>query len=207
MRNHKLTGLDESDRIGTYYFAYAQKSHWRNLSLVVKTAVEPHSLSDPLRAAIAALDPRLPILDLRTMEERIAGSLVTRRSRMLLSSIFGGVALFLSAIGIYSVLAYLVSQRTREMGIRMALGATSQRIFKMVLNEGLVIVGLGTAAGLTAAFALRASLASQLYGVRPLEPGVILVVSALLGLASLAACLIPSRRAMKVDPIEALGYG
>ena len=123
---------------------------------------------------------------------------------MLLSLAFGAVALLLASVGIYGVLAYQVGQRTREIGIRMALGSDAAGILRLILREGAVLVVLGLAGGFVTLLALRRVIASQLYGVGALDPTVILLVTAVLGLASLVACLAPARRAARVNPVEAL---
>jgi hypothetical protein len=131
-------------------------------------------------------------------------SLNPRRTPMLLSLAFGIVALLLASVGIYGVLAYQVGQRTREIGIRMALGSDGRGIMRLVLGEGLVLVLVGLTAGMAGALGLRGLIASQLYGIGPLDPIVILAVTGVLTLASLAACLGPARRAGRVDPATAL---
>jgi ABC-type antimicrobial peptide transport system permease subunit len=118
---------------------------------------------------------------------------------------FAGVALFLAALGIYGVLAYQVSQRQREIGIRIALGSDAARIFRMVLGEGMVLLGIGFAAGLALAVAIRGALQSQLYGIGALDPLVLGAVALVLGLVALVACLVPARRASRIDPVVALG--
>ena len=138
------------------------------------------------------------------MKERIDDSLVTRRLPMLVTVGFGAAALVLAAIGIYGVLAYMVAQRTREIGIRMALGSSAGGIFGLVLREGAAIVGAGVLLGLGGAAALAKYVAAVLYNVRPLDPRVALSVSALLGAVALLASVLPARRAAAVDPVVAL---
>jgi putative ABC transport system permease protein len=138
------------------------------------------------------------------MGERVALSLVDRRTPMLLALSFAAVALFLAAIGIYGVLAYQVNQRAREIGIRMALGAATTSIFGMVLREGVSIVAIGTALGLGGAFLLRQTLQSQLHEVGAMDPMVLGTVAAVLAIVALAAILLPARRAARVDPVQAL---
>jgi putative ABC transport system permease protein len=123
---------------------------------------------------------------------------------MLLSLSFGAVALFLSAIGIYGVLAYLVTQRTREIGIRIALGSSAGAIFELVLREGLLLIAGGFALGAAGAFALRKSLESQLFGVSATDPVVLAAVTATLSLVAVIACALPARRATRIDPVVAL---
>jgi putative ABC transport system permease protein len=131
-------------------------------------------------------------------------SLIDRRTPMLLATGFAAVALFLAAIGIYGVLAYQVSQRRREIGIRMALGAASGSIFNLVLREGGLIVGIGAALGLVGAFLLRQTLQSQLYETGAMDPTVVAGVAAMLIVVALIACVLPARRAAKTDPLIAL---
>jgi ABC-type antimicrobial peptide transport system permease subunit len=139
------------------------------------------------------------------MEERTEKSLTTRRSPVLLSLAFGVVALLLSAIGIYGVLAYLVTQRTREIGIRIALGSSAGAIFELVLREGLLLIAGGLALGAIGALALRRSLESALFGVSASDPAVLALVTAVLAAVAFAACALPARRATKINPIVALG--
>ena len=138
------------------------------------------------------------------MEERTEDSLVTRRWPVLLSMGFGVVALLLSAVGIYGVLAYLVTQRTKEIGIRMAIGGTPRSIFDLVVKEGIALLGVGLAVGAAGAFAVRRSIESQCYAVQPTDPRVLALVTLLLGLVALGACAIPARRATRIDPVTAL---
>ncbi len=138
------------------------------------------------------------------MPERVDKSLNPRRTPMVLALGFGGIALFLASLGLYGVLAYQVSQRTREIGIRMALGSDRGRILTLVLREGLVLVLVGLTIGFAGALALRTIIASQLYGVGPLDPSVLAMVTVVLGTASIVACLAPARRATRVDPVIAL---
>ena len=125
---------------------------------------------------------------------------------MLLANAFGGVALFLATLGIYGVLAYLVAQRTREIGIRVALGSTRGGILGLVLREGLELVVIGLVLGIVGAASLQKVVATEIYGVRPLDPLVLASVMVLLAIVTLAACIIPARRAMRVEPTVALRY-
>jgi putative ABC transport system permease protein len=140
------------------------------------------------------------------MAERIDLSLVSRRTSMLLANAFGAVALFLASLGIYGVLAYLVAQRTREIGIRVALGSTPGRILQLVLREGSKLVAVGFVLGIIAAASLQKAVANQIYGVRPFDPVVLLGVMVVIGAIALLACAVPARRAMRVDPMVALRY-
>jgi len=124
----------------------------------------------------------------------------------MVANAFGGVALFLASLGIYGVLAYLVAQRTREIGIRVALGSTRAGILRLVLREGFELVAIGLVLGVAGAASLQKAVASEIYGVQPLDPLVLASVMALLAMVALAACAVPARRAMRVDPIVALRY-
>ncbi len=143
--------------------------------------------------------------DVFTMQERVEKSLTPQRTPMVLSMAFAVVALLLAAIGIYGVLAYEVSQRTREFGIRMALGSDARKVLGLVLREGVVLVVVGLAAGVVGAALLRRLIASQLYGVGAFDPMVLLAVTGVLALVSLFACLGPARRAATVDPVNRSG--
>ena len=125
---------------------------------------------------------------------------------MLLANAFGGVALFMAALGIYGVLAYLVARRTREIGIRVALGSTRSGVLKLVLREGFQLVAIGLVLGMIGAASLQKAVSSEIYGLRPLDPLVLASVMALLAIVALAACAVPARRAMRVDPMVALRY-
>ena len=188
---------------GTYYFPYAQ-GPMRAFTFAVRTNGDVAGVTRMMRTALAQIDPELALFDVRTMGERAALSMSSRRTSLTVALAFGGLALFLSAIGIYGVLAYLVAQRRREIAIRMALGSTTAAVVKLVLREGLTLVGGGLAIGFAGAAALQKAVASQIYGVRPSDPLVIASVSLLLGVVALAACAAPAGRATRVDPIEVL---
>src|SRR5204862_35956 len=189
--------------VGAYYFPIAQVPS-RALTYTVKVATDPAALAGSVRETLNQLDPELPVYEMQTMEERTDKSLMTRRSPMLLSLGFGAVALFLSAIGIYGVLAYLVTQRMKEIGIRIALGSSTRGVFELVLREGLMLILTGFVCGAVGAFVVRRSLESQLYGVSVADPVVLAAVTALLAVVAIAACAVPARRATRIDPIVAL---
>jgi predicted permease len=201
----KLRGLVEGEdaRAGAYYLPYAQGPS-RNVGFALRIGGELASVTAAAQRALAELDPETILFDVFAMSERIERSLNPRRAPMLLSSAFGAVALLLATLGIYGVLAYQVSQRTREIGIRMALGGDPAGIVRMVLGEGAALAGIGLLAGLVGAALLRGLIASQLYAVGALDPLVILPVTGLLSLTSLAACLGPALRAARVNPVLAL---
>ena len=175
-----------------------------SMALVLKTGLDPQTLVSQVRAAVQAIDPEQPIADVRTMDQWVARSLETRRTPMVLLALFGAVALVLSAIGIYGVLAFGVAQRVREFGIRQALGADRARILSLVLTQGLRTAALGVAIGLAAAFALTRYLQTLLFGIGTHDTIVFIVVPIVLLIVAAFACYIPARRATAVDPMVAL---
>jgi len=185
------------------YYPITQQSS-ATMAVVLKTGGEPATVVAPLRQAVHEIDPEQPIATVRTMEEWMARSMVTRRAPMLLFATFGGVALLLAAIGTYGVLGFGVSQRTREFGIRRALGAGRPAILSLVLGQGLRRVAFGIAVGLAGALALSQLLRSQLYGVLPRDPAVMAASTALLLAVTTAACSIPAWRATRLAPTDAL---
>ena len=200
----RISGLVETeDRVGAYYFPLAQQPR-RNLTLTVRAAANAPALTPSVRRELAALDPELPLYGVLTMDERVDQTLVDRRTPMVLATVFAVVALFLAALGIYGVLAYQVTQRAREIGIRMALGSDAWGVFRLILSEGLVLLGVGLALGVAGAFSIRTAMASQLYGVGAMDPVVLASVAAVLGLVACAACAVPARRAAGIDPVIAL---
>src|SRR5262245_15584371 len=200
----KLANLVEGNGVVGSYFFPLQQDASRFLTFTLRTATDPAAQASAFREVIAALDRELPLYDLQTMDERTDKSLVTRRSPMVLSLAFGAVALFLSAIGIYGVLAYLVTQRPKEIGIRSALGSSARGGFELVLREGLLQIVAGFAFGAVGALALRRTMASQLFGVSAGDPLVLAAVTVLLAVVAIAACAVPARRATRIDPIVAL---
>ncbi len=176
----------------------------RGMTLVVRVASDPMSLVNPIRAEVRRLDPRLPIASVRPMTDVVDASMATPRLTGSLLSIFAGLALVLAAIGVAGVLAYLVSRRRREIGIRMALGASRANVLGLVMRRGVAYAGAGIGAGIVAAFFLTRLMEGLLFGVAPRDPLTFLVVSAILLAIAAAASLIPALRAAQVDPLEAL---
>jgi predicted permease len=202
--NVKLRALiDPDERVGACYHPYKQNTR-RGIVLAIKTNTEPTSLIGPVRREVARVDPQLPFFDTQTMQERVDTSLVTRRSPMMLALVFGAVALFLAAIGIYGVLAYLVTQRTKEIGIRMALGSDAMAVFRLVLKEGVTIVSIGFALGMVGAVSLARYTESVLFGVEPLDGMVLISSAVVLGIVALIACSVPATRATQINPVRAL---
>ena len=174
------------------------------MALVVKTGLDPQTLVSQVRAAVRGIDPEQPIADVRTMEQWVSRSLELRRAPAMLLALFGSVALVLSAIGIYGVLAFGVAQRGREFGIRQALGADRSSILTLVLKQGLLTTGIGIVLGLIGAAIVSRLMQSMLFGVGQHDPIVFAGVTIVLFAVAVAACYIPARRATKVDPIVAL---
>jgi len=194
---------DKGATVGAFYRPIAQDSD-SNFAFALKTTGDTDSAVRALRAEIARLDPDLAVFDVHSMSERIDLSLASRKTSMLLANAFGVVALFLATLGIYGVLAYLVAQRTREIGIRVALGSSRVAILKLVLREGFELVVVGLVLGIVGAALMQKAVASEIYGVRALDPVVLVIVMAVLAIVALAACAVPARRAARVDPIIAL---
>jgi putative ABC transport system permease protein len=174
-------------------------SYW-----VLRTSQSPVALENSIRAEIRAADPTVPASNVRTMEQVLGGALATRRFSLILVALFAATALLVAAAGLYAVIAYGVGQRTREIGLRLALGATPSGIMRMILTEGFRLVLGGIALGLLATFALVRLISAQLYGVSARDPLSLIVVTALLVIISLVACLLAARRALHVDPAIAL---
>jgi putative ABC transport system permease protein len=179
----------------------------RSLVLVVRArneAGDVTALTKPLSKAVAAVDPSLPLADARSMKEFLHGSLETAQFNTLLLSTLGGIALVLAMVGVYGVVAYFVTQRTTEIGVRMALGASPVAIWRLVLRKGLTPIVLGVAAGVALSLATSGVLQTQLYGIKPGDPGTLAGVAGLLLGVSVVATYAPARRAMRVSPIQAL---
>jgi predicted permease len=184
---------------GAYYFPYSQRPS-NNYKIAVRTAGDSVTVESAIRTQFAAIDPEMPLFDVRTMAQREELSLSSRRTSMWLGLAFAALALFLAALGIYGMLAYLVAQRRKEIGIRVALGSTHSGIVKLVLREGFALVGLGLIFGIAGSIALRSVVQKEIYGVAPLDPLVLGCVALLFALVALLACLVPARRATQVDP-------
>jgi putative ABC transport system permease protein len=188
------------------YVPYAQDSGWGSMSLVIRTSADPASMTPAVRSQIRALDKGIPIYNVKTMNDVLMTSVGSRRTPMLLLSAFAGVALLLAMIGIYGVTAYYVTQRTQEIGIRIALGAQIGDVLRLVLKSGMALACLGIGIGLIGAFGLTRLMTSLLFGVDPTDAATFVMVSLSLLLTALIACYLPARRATKVDPVVALRY-
>jgi predicted permease len=190
---------------GVYYYPIEQLGTG-SAFLVARASGNSSVIEDELRDAVSGIDPAQPVSDVKTMDERIAIVLGPRYSALTLLGIFAAMALALSAIGLFGLIRYSVAQRTQEFGVRMALGATQERVLKMVLSEGLKLALCGVAIGIVAALALTRILGSMLYGVSATDPVIFAEVAGILIAVALFACFLPARRATRIDPMEALRY-
>jgi len=176
------------------------------MTLVVRTTGEPRAIAPVLREQIRALDANLPIAEVKTFRDQLELSLLPSRIAAWTLGGFGLLALLLAGIGIYGVVSYAAAQRTREIGVRMALGAKQKDVLRLVLWDGLIVIGAGLAIGLLLAAAATRVIAGLLYGVDATDPLTFLGVPLVLGLVAFVASYIPARRAVKVDPLVALRY-
>jgi len=210
VREHGLTDADQ----GVMYVPDGQVSNGLTqlankvlpLSWIVRTSMEPKALTAAIQHEFLAFDGQLPVSKIRTMEQVIAESTARQNFNMLLLTIFAATALLLAAIGIYGLMAYSVEQRTQEIGIRIALGAGSHDMLRLVIVQGLRLAGIGMAIGLAAAFGLTRLLSSLLFGVKTTDPMAFGVVVATLAAVAGIATYIPARRATRIDPVIALRY-
>ena len=197
-------GVEGSGK-GVYYFPLYQENSPATF-LIARTSGDPAALAGAIRLAVHDVDPGQPVSDLKTMDERIAMSMGPRRSAVTLLSVFAAMALTLAAVGLFGLIRYNVTQRTQEIGVRMALGASRSEVLRMVLGESLRLALLGVAGGLVAAFALTRVLSSLLYGVSPTDPLTFAGMALVLISVALLASSIPAQRATRVDPLVALRY-
>jgi predicted permease len=200
----KHRGLDGESRV-QYYMPHHQLTT-PNLFLVARTNGDPTAIAGSIRNAISSLDRDLPIFRVRTMEQYVADSMAQRRFSMFLLGMFAGIAALLAAVGLYGVMAYSVAQRTREIGIRMALGASRTDVVKMVVRQGMVLAGVGVGIGLIAAYGLTRLMETLLFGVGARDLTIFGLIAAGLVVVAAVACFLPARRATRVDPLVALRY-
>jgi putative ABC transport system permease protein len=206
VRHVQSRSLDATSGVQVYFPFYQDPGAY-NMSLVVRTsAADPLALSTTVRAAIRSVDPNQPVYDIFTLRQIVGDSLAQRRFSMLLMAMFAAVALALAAVGIYGVMSYAVTQRTHEIGIRVALGAQTRDVVKLVVGQGMKLTLIGVAMGLAAAFALTRLLETLLFGISATDWVTFVEIAALLIGVALLACYLPARRATKVDPMIALRY-
>jgi putative ABC transport system permease protein len=186
------------------YFSFRQVRSLVANALVVRTAVDPLSLATSVRNSVWAVDKDQPVSNMDSMEHIVAGAVARQRFSMLLLAIFAGVALILAAVGIYGVMSYSVAQQTREIGIRMALGAQQSDVLRMTVKQGLKLVAFGLILGLVAAFILTRVMATLLFGISATDPLTFFSISLVLLAVAILASYIPALRATKVDPMIAL---
>jgi hypothetical protein len=199
----KVFGLDDTASRGDLYFSIRQDPQ-NEFHLTYKSSLAEGSIHESVRSAILELDPELPLTDVRSLRSRIDESLTDRRTPMILLQTFGAVALVLAGIGIYSVLCYSVSQRRREIGIRMALGASVRQIGSMVLRTGLSMVLVGLVVGALGAYGLTRFLDSLLFGVQSMDAASFVGAAFVMACIGLLACFLPALRATRTDPLNLL---
>jgi len=205
IKDIKSDGLDQSGAPHIYRPIY-QYPGFRSLSksVTVRTSLSAASVEPQIRRELQAVDPNLPVFNVRTMNEVIDGSLASRRFSAELVGVFAVVALLLASVGVYGLLAYMVGQRSHEIGVRMALGAMPSTIGRMIVSHGAGLAGIGAGIGLILSGIMAPLISSLLYGVRPLDPEVFIAVPVILMVVVLLASYIPAWRAARVNPIVAL---
>jgi len=179
---------------------------FNQMTLIVRTGNDPLSLITAVQNEVHAMDQEVPVFNIKTMEEYISATVATPRFNTTLLVIFAGVALILTIVGLYGVMSYSVAQRTNEIGIRMALGAQTGDVLRLIISQGFKLVLIGLGIGLVGAFAMTRVIASLLFGVTTKDPITFVAVAVLLALVALLACYIPARRATRLDPLHALRY-
>jgi len=204
VKDGKYLSLSERPR-PIMFWPLAQYYEGR-LTLHVRSALPTVTLAGAIRREVQAIDPHLPVFNLRTLEQQKADSLFLQRMLAILLGGFGLIGLLLAALGIYGVLAYAVSQRTREIGIRVALGAQRRAVLGLIVRQGMTLAGIGISAGLVSGLGLARLMRGLFFGIEPRDPPTFGAMTVLLGCAALLGCWIPARRAARVDPMEALRY-
>jgi putative ABC transport system permease protein len=201
----KMESLNHDSSRVQGYLSFAQMP-FSGMTVITRAATDPHQLIAGMRQQVKAIDPDQPIYSIRTMNEIRSDSVAPERLNLTLLSLFAGIALVLAVVGIYGVMSYSVTQRTHEIGIRMAIGAQPKDVFRMVLGQGITLALIGVAFGLVGAFGLTRLMATMLFGVEPTDPATFAAIAILLTLVALVACYVPSRRATRVDPVVSLRY-
>jgi putative ABC transport system permease protein len=201
VRNRNL-----SSELRAGYFVPMEQIPFNEMTVIARTTGDPHSLITAVQKEVHAMDPDVPVFDIKTMDEYISATVAAPRFNTTLLVIFAVVALVLTIVGLYGVMSYAVVQRTNEIGIRMALGAQTRDVLRLIVGQGFKLVLLGLAIGLAGAFALMRVIASLLFGVTAKDPATFAAVAVLLTLVALLACYVPARRATRLDPLRALHY-
>jgi putative ABC transport system permease protein len=201
----KMDGLSQDSNRVQGYFPFAQIQNG-DMTVILKAAGDPNQLIAAVRQQVRTIDSDQPIYSIRTMDEIRAESVAPERLNLTLLSIFAGIALVLAVVGIYGVMSYSVTQRTHEIGIRMAIGAQPRDVFRMVIGQGMMLALIGVAVGLVGAFGLTRLMTTMLFGVEPTDPATFAAIAVLLTAVALVACYVPGRRATKVDPVVSLRY-
>jgi putative ABC transport system permease protein len=201
VRNRNL-----SSELRPGYFLPQTQVPFNQMTMVVKTNTDPHTFINSIQNEVHSMDPELPVFNIKTMDEYISASVAAPRFNATLLMIFASVALVLTIVGLYGVMSYSVAQRTNEIGIRMALGAQTSDVLRLIVSQGFKLVLIGLGIGLVGAFAVTRVISSLLFGVTTKDPLTFVAVTALLGLVALLACYIPARRATRLDPLHALRY-
>jgi putative ABC transport system permease protein len=197
------SALDSKQRKATLYWSYLQRPA-QSVQVVVRTAGDPMALANGIQREVSSLDKDVPIFDVKTMDQRVAASLANRRFAAWLLAAFSFIAMLLAAVGLYGVMAQTVLQRSREIGVRMALGAQSGDVLRMILRQGAILIAGGIIAGTVAALGLTSLMKSLLFAVKPTDPLTFAAVAALLTIVALAAAYLPARRATRLDPVTTL---
>jgi putative ABC transport system permease protein len=196
-------GTLDADTRPAVYIPYPQLAVGL-MTFVVRTPMDPMSLASSVAAAVHAIDPELPIADVKTMQEVVEVTLARPRTVSVLLTAFALIALVLAGVGVYGVMAYSVSQRTQEIGVRMALGATTDSVFRLVLGQALRLVAMGVGVGLVAAALLAQLLETLLFQTEPLDPWTFAITAVVLALVATLASYVPARRGMRIAPVDAL---
>jgi len=201
-----VMNADFDDKLEAQIYAPYAQEVWRSISLVIRSGSDPAQLTSAVRGEVSVLDKTLPVFNVKPMEQVIGERLSPKRLATFMMAVFALVALVLAGVGIYAVMSYAVSQRTHEIGIRMALGAQARDIFKLVITQGLALTLIGIVIGLAGAYALTRAMAGLLYGVTATDPLTFIGISLLLGGVAMLACYVPTRKAIRADPMIALRY-